>query len=179
MQKAVKTHALLCILSLICSCNKGKDVQSVLEAMEGRRISLPLSEMRCIYHTTDTDYTISNAYDYRMLVYVDSSVCTPCSIDRLWKWNKTIEERQNVDFLFIVAPRHSQKEDVFLSLEFCGLKKPVYVDTSYVFRRENPQWPDQSKYHTVLLNREHNIILVGNPIENPVIDSLFLNVVTQ
>ena len=76
----------------------------------------------------------------------------------------------------IVAPKHEQIEDAYLSIESNGLDSPVYVDTAYAFRKANPYLPDERMYHSFLLDEKDSVVIVGNPIENPKIDSL-INVI--
>ena len=72
-----------------------------------------------------------------------------------------------------MAPKVLQLEDTYLSIEYSGLDSPVYVDTAYVLRKENPQIPVDPIYHTFLLNEKDSVILVGNPLENVEIENIF------
>lgn len=53
---------------------------------------------------------------------------------------------------------------------------PIYVDTTKIFRRNNPQINDLSATHVFLINSNNNIVLVGNPLLNPKIEEMSLKI---
>lgn len=46
------------------------------------------------------------------------------------------------------------------------LSYPIYMDTTGVFRRTNPQLPSNPMLHTFLLDENNEVLAVGNPLEN-------------
>ena len=56
---------------------------------------------------------------------------------------------------------------------------PVYVDTLGVFEDANPQIPSGGELHTFLLDRDDNVLLVGNPIWNEKIEEMFWQIVEE
>lgn len=169
----------ICIIAvLISGCHdEKKDVEEEIIRMQSHPIVLPLQKMACRYKDRDTIATDNINKQLRMVVYVDSSRCSPCTLDKMFVWNDFIKETDSVfggrlECVFIVAPKPEQMEDAFLSIESSGLKKPVYVDTTYAFRKANKDFPNDSRFHTFLLDRNDSILLVGNPLEMQIVKEL-------
>lgn len=98
----------------------------------------------------------------------------------MYKWNDFIEryrENNKVDFLFIFEVKRGQIEDALLSVESSGLKNRVYLDTAFLFKKENPFVPIDEKFHTMLIDKNGIILLIGNPRTNKKIEQLFTNII--
>ena len=166
---------------MVCLCaGKCVDIEEKISSLQSQPIKLCLDEMRCRNKYGDTIVVDSVKPRYRMVVYVDSSACSPCTLDKMFVWNESIKKARRqgsmLKHVFIVAPKPEQIEDAYLSIESNGLDSPVYVDTAYAFRKANPHLPEERMYHSFLLDEKDSVVIVGNPIENPKIDSL-INVI--
>lgn len=151
-----------------CSSQKGKAQKTLME-MSKHRVRLPLKEMGCFHSAVDTLERIGiSSVKFNYVHYVDSSQCSPCALDRMYYWNKLVDEysKKGINFVFIIEPKKEQLEDVHLSIESSGLRNPVYVDSLYAFKKQNPFLPEEQMYHSLLLNKNGKIVLVGNPMEN-------------
>ena len=62
-------------------------VESHLEEMLASPIVLKLDKMQCRKKNLD-----EKTKKYRMVVFVDSTECTPCSLSKLRFWNPLIKE---------------------------------------------------------------------------------------
>jgi hypothetical protein len=51
---------------------------------------------------------------------------------------------------------------------------PVWIDTEDSFNGTN-KLPDNSIFHSFLIDRQNKVAAVGNPFENPKIKELYLN----
>lgn len=163
---------------LLLSCGHTDEIKENLMRMQSSHISLPLSKMQCMYRENDTLVVEDwREKTYRVVIYSDSADCSSCVLDKLWIWNDKMKElkqlNSNLRFIFILSPRPDRLEDVYLSLAFSGLQSHVYVDTAFVFQKENPQIPAEYDYHTFLLNTNDSIVIVGNPIDNKSVDKLY------
>ena len=187
MFKMKKTINLLLIIitslsGFLClvSCSENHDIEEKISSLQSQPIKLCLDEMRCRNKYGDTIVVDSVKPLYRMVVYVDSSACSPCTLDKMYVWNESIKKARRqgsmLKHVFIVAPKPEQIEDAYLSIESNGLDSPIYVDTAYAFRKANPHLPEERMYHSFLLDEKDSVVIVGNPIENPKIDSL-INVI--
>lgn len=174
----ISFYIIAALLGFTClvSCDNQRGIEEALAEMRSQPIKLCLEEMQCRNKYGDTIVVDSVKPPYRMVVYVDSSVCSPCTLDKMFLWNESIkkacEQGNRLRYVFIVAPKPEQMEDTYLSIESNGLDSPVYVDTAYAFRKANPHLPKEKMYHTFLLNTKDSVVIVGNPMENPKIDSL-------
>ena len=158
-----------------CSSKKG-DAQKTLVEMSKHKVVLPLEEMGCFHSAVDTmERKEVVPMMYNFVHYVDSSQCSPCALDRMYNWNKLVDEysSKGVRFVFIIEPKKEQLEDVHFAIESSGLRNPVYVDSLYAFRRQNSFLPEDQMYRSFLLDKNGKIILVGNPLENNDIKQLW------
>lgn len=181
MRKLIPIFLLAVVLFV--SCEEKENVKETLRLMQSHPVCLPLDEMQCCFRGNDTVMLDSIKNDFRLVVYVDSTECSPCLLDKMFIWNDRLEDAKKtpsqLKHIFIFAPKPEQLEDAYLSLQYCGLESPVYIDTAFAFRKKNPYFPENRIYHTFLLNRNDSILLVGNPMENPKIDEMLKHVLTN
>lgn len=59
------------------------------------------------------------------------------------------------------------------------LPYPIYMDTTGIFHRTNPQLPSNPMLHTFLLDENNEVLVVGNPLENEKIDRMFWRTVKE
>ena len=169
-----KVLTLSCILFLIfIGCkNEKKQVEKNLEQMMSQPVSLGLEKMQCRRAPIK-----DNGSHYKMVVYIDSTECTPCSLSKLRFWNPLIKKartaKKGIDYVFIVAPKPSEMDDINLELSITDLKSSIYLDTAYIFRKENPSIPSDRKYHSFLLDKNGKICFVGSPIDNEKIKAIY------
>lgn len=159
------------------SCHRGDDLSHILKRMKSQPIDLCLNEMTCLYQGRDTLIANINNPDWRLVIYVDSAECSPCMLDRIYYWNTLIESTQkrggdNVQYVFILAPKEIHIEETYSALKYCGLKNVIYLDSKYVFRKRNQTIPEESEYHIFLINKTGYVTLVGNPLTNEKIKEL-------
>ncbi len=169
--------AVILIMIVICSCDSKKaHVKNVVATMMSQQMKMPLDKMQCRYHLKDTVVTDDLTADFKFVVFVDSSECSPCFIDGLYQWNNFIDEigrvNDKVKFVFIVSPKKEQMEDVYLSISYCGIKQHIYVDTAYAFIDENRYLAKERDLQIFLLDKNNDVLLVGNPKTNDGIMSL-------
>lgn len=167
---------LLCISVYAYSRIGGQFCRSVLskEPSENTspKVKLTLNKMQCL-HGIDSAY-IKNTFiegvdsSYKVLIYKDSTSCTPCAIDRMYAWNDMIElfGKYKVRWIFIISPKKEQIEDAYLSIEYSFLKSAIYVDTAYIFLKENKHIISSVKDNVMLLDKNNNIIVIGNPLQD-------------
>jgi hypothetical protein len=116
-----------------------------------------------------------------MVVYVDSAECSSCALSKLRFWNPLIAEAKkkqlDIDYVFILAPKKKDMEDVNVELEITDLQSSIYVDTAFAFKKNNKDLPKENKYHSFLLNTEGKVILIGSPIANKKIMDIYKSTV--
>ena len=80
---------------------------------------------------------------------------------------------------FIFRPLSESIGSFRLTLKSMMLSYPIYMDTTGVFRRTNPQLPSNPMFHTFLLDENNEVLAVGNPLENEKIDRMFWRTVKE
>ena len=173
--------AIVCVAFSACDL-KQKETRNALEEMSKSKVDIPFSKMGCFHSDADTLRIVSIAEQrYTFVHYVDSSQCSPCALDRMYTWNKFVDEysKKGVRFAFIVEPKIEQMEDVHFSIASSGLHSPIYVDSLFAFRKQNKNLPTEQKYHSFLLDKLGHVILVGNPVQNSKIEELLDKIINN
>jgi hypothetical protein len=188
MLKIISILSVLCAVSLVpISCNRlsqtsaKSNMRDSMSTMQKHRVKLNLNRMAYCIPDNDTARTDTTSAPYRLLTYIDSTNCTPCLLNEMHKWNDIIDNTRTngnrVNYIFIFEPKSDQIEDAHFAVESSGLKNRVYLDTASVFRKENKFIPKDSKYHTMLIDKNDSIILIGNPKNNKKVEEIFLDII--
>lgn len=150
-----------------------------LKVITEKNVDLCLDRMK-LCKSRNYDQNLVHKGSYNLVVYIDSTSCTTCTIDKLYKWNDFILATQRfkhkVNFIFVVEAKQYLLEDAYLYIESCGLKVPVYIDSIFTFKRNNPQIPKENRYHVFLTDKNGKVLVVGNPKENTHISELIKNI---
>lgn len=175
----MKKNLLLCLLFLfsLWGCRQ-KSINDILEQMEKYPVQMSLDQMICV----TPDSVVKQSHDtngLKMVVFADTTDCSLCYIDHLKQWNDLLSletKYQNLSFYFMVEARKNEGKSLSNLLHDCGLFHTAYIDTSHVFLRENPHVDVPSAFHTFLLDEDNRVILVGNPLTNPNIEKLLIEI---
>lgn len=166
---------MICLLFLGCKSEK-EQVRDKIEQMKSRPIELCLDKMECRRNPLS-----KLNKKYTMVVYVDSAECSSCALSKLRFWNPLIAEAKkkqlDIDYVFILAPKKEDMEDVNVELEITDLQSSIYVDTAFAFKKNNKDLPKENKYHSFLLNTEGKVIFIGSPIANKKIMDIYKSTV--
>lgn len=170
-----------CIICMfIAGCHRNNDIRDKIVSMQSSRITLFQDSMLCI-----NEHETVNAEDQQLLklvLFVDSSECSSCNIRKLWEWTPYLKSFDGLNaFKFLVVLEVQSKYLYYTKeqLKLAGIKTPVYLDTLSVFRRHNPQIPDNRMFHTFLLDESDSVLLVGNPLINGQIDKMLKGIVNE
>ena len=182
MKKLLSVYLVFFLLIMNFSCCNRSKLQCHLEDLMNQELSVPLEKMVCLYSDIYTNQTNEHKVSQYMYIhYVDSSQCSPCALDKLYLWNDLILEfeKKGIHSCFIFEPKKGQVEGVYLSVKSSGFKSPVYVDTSYCFRKENSFIPNGILYHSFGINKKRKIVIIGNPLLNKKVKKLYDELVTN
>lgn len=169
---------LIVALILNCSCSRNSIGESDVTSIIGQHLKCDFSSLYCANSISyDTEQFAKS--DFTLVAFVDSDDCTGCSM-KLKLWADEISKLNSVadvtvDFVMIVESR--RPIDV---INICGKEKfefPVFADTHHQFRRENTFLEKCRKNTTFLVDAKGDIVVFGNPLLNPKIHNLFMNVV--
>lgn len=170
----------LCVF-LLFSCSEKKETRIARLAEEwlNKEIRFPERVTFVDYKKDTFSYTFPPA-PYKAVIYVDSASCMSCKL-QLNKWKKMIRQvdsvtNGSVPFLFFL--RSDDTSHIRYLLKRAGFEHPVYMDTAGILNRLNRFPPDEA-FHTFLVNRHNQIVLIGNPIHNPAVKDLYLSLLTR
>lgn len=169
---AIMVSLQMCMLQ---SCN---DTKSNISKMYDQHVHWDVSEMEQYIHQYFKDNKdLSLSRDYHLIVYSDSMECMSCMTNKLHSWDKLINyvdsTSKNVDFIFVFSPMKSELNNLKVALEMQRFRYPVYIDINHVFSMNNSFIPDESLYHTFLVDKHFQIRIVGDPRRNPKLMDMF------
>lgn len=155
------------------ACNHNERYKETILKMTSRPVNLSKDKMELVYCNTKDSTTQSNmdeTKEYLWGVYADSFVCSSCKLSELHYWNEFIYESKkmsdNVDFCFIFSPKKEDENTFMFTVRSLKFATSIYLDSSNSFHHNNPQIPNDQRFHTFLLNGDKKILLVGDPVKN-------------
>ena len=116
-----------------------------------------------------------SAIPVKLLSFYPSRSCTTCTINQLEKWKPVFDSICDSRFLPILlfSPNEHGYRSLIADLKFSEPPYPVYVDKKNQFELSNPYIPEDSRYHTFLLDKNNKVVLVGNPLASDAMWDLF------
>lgn len=167
---------ILCIsLFAVVSCrNKMADK---VDMMISKKVAIDTMAMNVVKPMRSLYGSINNKEKYKLIVFYDDKECLSCKAGKLNEWHGLLSriyyDYQNVVVYFIFSPAHNdvmKLKEVLASQRFGHV---IYVDDRGIFRKQNPWLPNESLYHTFLVDYDNRIVLVGNPLQNAKISEMF------
>lgn len=166
---------LMLILTLIFfGCGSHiREYEDAVSEIVGRTISFPGSLQSLdgitVAELPKTDFTI--------LAYYDSEGCTSCRMG-LQLWNRFMQEIdsvcKNTSVRLIIITADKNNNDLRNIARISGFNNPIMVDGNNEFVK-NIKMPDNHNLRTFLLDRENQVVLIGNPITNTSLRSLYVS----
>jgi len=89
-----------------------------------------------------------------------------------------LEKNVNIRFVFIVESSKGDADFLYRNMQITQLNHPIYIDSLNAFRHANPSFPIESMFHTLLLDEENKVILVGNVGRDPEVRYVSANLPT-
>lgn len=162
----------LIVISLL-SCDRRKEViNKQVNKLYSSVIDVPYSNMEAL--VIDSTCLFQKA-DYQILVYVDSTECTPCYASHYEDWEPILSKCKtyipSVTLTIIIDSKGIAK-DVKEKFLVSNFNKSIYIDKTGIFRKSNPIFPNSNIMHVFLLNKKNEVVLVGNPLKNKKIEEL-------
>lgn len=179
-------YVFLSFATLMFSClRKDRTTEETLAQMLSTKVNLCFSRMEmctissCVDMETNCDTSLTK---YRLVVFSDSTECTPCLISRMSDWKEVTYELfsdscRSIKLLFIYSPSHDNIKKIKQFVENLSPEWPIYLDTANIFLRENKQIPINRQFHVFLLNEENEILCVGNPLYNKKMRDIYKRII--
>ena len=162
-------------LCLSCYQNESKDINNLVKDWSHKKIIFP--ENAVFTNQCEDTVIVSLHNNYKILCYVDSIGCTSCKL-QLRKWMK-IEKKinslfnGNIDFLFFIHPDNVNQLRIVLKRDKFYL--PVCLDVDNKLNSLN-NFPADLMFQTFLLNKDNQIIGIGNPVHNEKIEQFYIKI---
>ena len=123
------------------------------------------------------DFDFGNA-EYKVITYIDSVGCTSCKL-QLPRWKELMAEVDSltggsVPFMFYFHPK-DVKELRYLTRRD-AFTHPVCFDKEDELNDLN-HFPSDMTFQTFLLDKDNKVVAIGNPVLNPKIKDLYLDVI--
>ena len=179
MVQALRLVLGLCVCLLVSSCEESEKerLSRLVKEWEGKEILFPTHSTFTIQGKDTVDFQFQDA-EYKVVTYVDSIGCTSCKL-QLHRWKEFLTEvdsltNGNVSFLFYFHPkdmkelRYLTRRDVFTH--------PVCFDEKDEFNQLN-HFPSEMMFQTFLLDKGNRVVALGNPVLNPNVKELYLNLI--
>ena len=175
-----KIVTLIMCVWMLASCEESREeaMLRLVNEWNGKEIKFPSRSVFTIQGKDTVDFEFGNA-DYKVVTYVDSMGCTSCKL-QLPRWKKLVAEVDSltdgrVPFLFYFHPK-DMKELRYLTRRD-DFTYPVCFDEKDELNRLN-QFPTDMTFQTFLLDKDNKVVAMGNPVLNPKVKELYLNLVT-
>ncbi len=179
------------ILFSCISCSDNKEIQqelnehrtqifNVLDYWIDRKMNLDYNVGFFTTRGRDTlEYQNQNA-DFKILRYIDSTGCTPCRL-QLAKYGEVLYELMDsaectVDFLCIVTT--SDLSQIKTATASNPYMQPIWVDPTDSINRLN-SFPIDYRLQTFLLDSNDRVLAIGDPLLNPNVKDLYLQIMTN
>ena len=170
----------LCVCLFFASCGESEKerLSRLVSEWEGKEILFPTHSTFTIQGKDTVDFDFKDA-DYKVVMYIDSVGCTSCKL-QLHRWKEWVHEIDSltdgkVPFLFYFHPK-DMKELRYLTRRD-GFSYPVCFDEMDELNRLN-QFSSDMTFQTFLLDRDNRVVAIGNPIHNPKVKDLYLDLMT-
>lgn len=123
----------------------------------------------------------STQKNIKLLTYYSNSSCSPCLNKEFIMWSGYIKELRSIDstvsVMLIIGPQNELNE-VSWTLDYYDLKDYVVYDRDGEFEALN-NLPESELFHTFLLDQDNTVLLVGSPIGNDKMWSLYTSLVNE
>lgn len=178
MKNFIHRTVFLILSAYFMSCSEGYDkrMAQVVESWQGREIDIPEDGIFTVQGKDTVEIDMgSYKYTHRVLLYVDSVGCTSCRL-QLRAWDQFIAEVDSltggsVQFLLYLAPKSIEDARYITLCE--DFTRPICIDMENRIEHLN-HFPEEDIFHTFLLDRENRVKVVGNPIHNSAIRSMYM-----
>ena len=168
------------ILLFVASCSESDKERfaRLVGEWERKEIRFPDHSVFTVQGRDTVDFEFRNA-GYKVVTYVDSAGCTSCKL-QLPRWKDLISEVDSltdgsVPFLFYFHPKDLEELKYLTRRE--GFVYPVCFDEKDDFNRLN-RFPGEMMFQTFLLDKENEVVVIGNPVLSPQVKELYLKVLT-
>lgn len=169
---------LSCLL-IGCKESETERITNLVKSWQGRTMYFP-PDAELLSFNGDSTYKYGiKRTDYAVVTYVDSLGCMSCKL-QLPEWEKlmvTVDSISGgtVPFLFFFHP--SNKKELVSLLKRVRFTYPVCIDEADSLNKLN-HFPSDMMFQTFLIDKDRKVIGIGNPVHNPRVKQLYLDIIS-
>lgn len=171
----LKITIILCISLQSCDTHRNQ-IKSLISHWRNKQIVFPDS---LIDAKQDSVLNKLLNKEFKILTIVDSLSCKSCKL-RLYEWKKLIIEADSIfnslSFIFVVHSNNYEEIDHIIKNN--KFDYPIIYDRKNQIGKLN-NFPQQSNFQTFLINKNNQVILLGNPINNKKVWTLYKEVISD
>ena len=126
--------------------------------------------------------SLNDSHLHSIVFYVSNERCQSCYFSKLVAFEKKnfdVLKRKGVGFIYIFASEGHNTESLKDEIINSRINGTVYIDTCKAFLNANPHIPNNELYHTLVINNNGKVLMVGNPFQNDKMAKLFWKVIDQ
>lgn len=163
------------VFATSCERNNEAKIRELVRLWQGKHVVLP-------GHVTDAvsgDTVDLSASEFTILTYIDSLGCTGCKM-KLPLWNEFLSSIDSItesDVTALMVIHTTDLHGVVYLLRSNGYEYPAYIDTNDMINRNN-SFPSESMFQSFLLDSDHRVIAVGNPVYNNSVANLYKDIIS-
>lgn len=167
---------LLCIVLACLSCQKEQNNNAVvlLKSWMGKEIFFP-NTLLFYNHESKVIPNKDNSKKFSILSYVDSIGCLSCRFN-LESWAKLQEEIKIYDVPINIYIHSEEKEVLKQYLRRHRVDLNICFDDEDSLNRLN-RFSTEMMFQTFLLDKDNKVIAIGNPVHNPKVKELYMNII--
>lgn len=163
-----RLYILICVTTMaLGSCTNKSRIENDYKNLVGSEIKIPYDSFDVVSYGLIND---DRHKEWTFVSYVDSVECTPCHMSHVNQWERVQElfkkTGNGLRVVLIYCPRKQMVEDIKKNYRQSECSYVIYLDTMRRFMGNNPQIPENSKMHTMLLDSTGHVVFVGDPTRN-------------
>lgn len=168
----------------LSACNSSDSIGEKIEQMKSQPVNVDFGKMSCWMNDSAVDVRPwEEKSKLKLIVYVDSALCTSCYIKRMYSWYECLDDTKKYDdfYVYFVFGMKKGEESKYKALNFklSTLDHPMYIDETNSLIAGNPQIPKEPLFHTFLLDENNNLILVGSPLQTKKMKELLYKTIEE
>ena len=172
---------LIASILLFIGCRSIEHKETYLVKLLSQTISLPFSQMEKIHSEdqmhNEEEFKIKK---YKLIHYIDTQSCSICELKTMYQWDDFLIKNcleNTVQVYCIVDTRNHNREELMEAINETYFQCEVYFDNTGIFMTANNFIPINKIFHTFLLDHNHNVVVAGNPLNNPKIEELLIETI--
>ena len=167
--------SILCLLAIVITDCKKVQLRSQLKSLMASTIVLP-EKITCVHNGEVFPMPEELRSRPKLIVFVDSTECSKCRIDNFVRYGSIFDLSRDTgafEMMFLLSTKKTDYRNIVEHLVESNPPYTVFLDSENKFRDDNPIIPDNSAMHTLTVDSDDRVILVGDPIYNESIMDLF------